>query len=114
MTTNLTPNTVALNVGWLDTDAAIDPKAATVATFTANTVIPLTVGGAYTNTNTALPLNTNYYSHALWYYPYTGQRPIRLGMSEVAKLRQAAKRDAKLKAILEKFTDQIEVVVDFE
>jgi len=48
-----------------------------------------------------------------WYYTYTGPaKPIRLTMAEVDRLRAAAKRDAKLKAVLAKFTDQIEVIVD--
>jgi hypothetical protein len=52
-----------------------------------------------------------------WYYSpvYVTQpsRPIRLTMAEVDKLRRAAKLDAGLADILQKFTDQIEVVVDF-
>ena len=48
-----------------------------------------------------------------WVYAYSGPaKPIRLTLQEVERLRQAAKRDAKLKAVLAKFTDQIEVVVD--
>lgn len=48
-------------------------------------------------------------------YRYEGpSRPIKLALSEVERLRAAAKRDAKLKAILAKFTDQIEITVDFE
>jgi hypothetical protein len=35
-------------------------------------------------------------------------------MSEVERLRRAAKADDKLKAILQKFTGQIEITVDFE
>lgn len=55
-----------------------------------------------------------------WYYvPYVQTygipaRPIRLTMREVEKLRTAAQKDKKLKDVLAKFTDQIEVIVDFE
>jgi hypothetical protein len=35
-------------------------------------------------------------------------------MSEIERLRKAAKADEKLKAILQKFTAQIEITVDFE
>jgi len=38
-------------------------------------------------------------------------RPIRLTSAEVDRLRLAAKRDAKLKAVLQKFTPHIEVEV---
>lgn len=50
-----------------------------------------------------------------WIYPVVSSpaRPIKLTMAEVNQLRKAAKGDKSLKAILEKFTPQIEVVVDF-
>jgi len=52
-----------------------------------------------------------------WYYPVyysLPARPIKLAMSEVERLRKAAKADPKLKDILQKFTDQIEIIVDFD
>lgn len=51
-----------------------------------------------------------------WYVPcfHPETKPIKLAMSEVARLRSAAQKDAKLKAILAKFTDLIEVTVDFD
>lgn len=53
-----------------------------------------------------------------YYQPLTvvhhDHRPIRLTMAEVERLRVAAKKDKDLKATLEKFTDLIEVVVDFK
>ena len=61
-----------------------------------------------------------YTSYGYWwpdYYPvYTASptRPIKLKMSEVERLRKAAKDDPKLKAILNKFTEQIEIEVDFD
>lgn len=48
------------------------------------------------------------------HYVTSPARPIRLKMSEIETLRQAARSDAALKAILAKFTTQIEIVVDFE
>jgi hypothetical protein len=58
------------------------------------------------------------YTNSWWpYYPvYTASpaRPIKLKMSEVERLRKAAKDDSKLKAILNKFTTQIEIEVDFD
>ena len=47
-----------------------------------------------------------------YYYPMGADpRPIRLTSAEVDRLRLAAKRDAKLKAVLQKFTPHIEVEV---
>ncbi len=89
----------ALNGGWLEQ---------TPVTTTSEVQATLTNGiGTYTS---------NWWPNsATWYYyPTAERRPIKLGLSEVEKLRSAAKRDAKLKKILEKFTDQIEVVVDFK
>jgi hypothetical protein len=61
------------------------------------------------------------YDYPWWsntcYYPVyhtSPARPIKLTMSEVERLRRAAKADDKLKAILQKFTGQIEITVDFE
>lgn len=48
------------------------------------------------------------------YYTTPAPRPIKLTLSEVERLRKLAKADDKVKAILVKFTDQIEIVVDFE
>lgn len=57
------------------------------------------------------------YIYPYWSYPVyisSPARPIKLTLSEVDRLRKAARTDAKLKAILSKFTDQIEITVDFE
>jgi hypothetical protein len=85
----------------------------------------MTVGNAATNTSSASVTTTNTISHGTsWYYggywyPYYSvisgdARPIKLKMSEVERLRKAARDDAKLKAILNKFTSQIEIAVDFD
>lgn len=58
---------------------------------------------------------SSYYTH--WYYPVyqtSLARPIKLKLSEVERLRKAARADKALKAILEKFTSQIEITVDFD
>lgn len=54
-----------------------------------------------------------------WTYPITQYvtreaKPIKLKLSEIDRLRKAAKADKALKEILAKFTDQIEITVDFE
>lgn len=73
-------------------------------------------GGAASNT-------TDYYCQSFqtvywpYYYPVyqtSPARPIKLTLSEVERLRKAAKADDKLKAILSKFTGQIEITVDFD
>ena len=72
--------------------------------------------------------NSDYYNGwqgAQWcyptYYPYyypvyqaLPSRPIKLALSEIERLRKAARADEKLKSILAKFTDLIEITVDFE
>ncbi len=94
--------TIALNSQWLDSAQAFQ-----VTDFTNTTCTNV----ANSSTLTYWPIN----SPGIWWYPYTGpSRPIRLGLSEIARLKAAAKRDAKLKAIFAKFTDLIEVAVDFE
>lgn len=66
--------------------------------------------GSYTSSNC---LTGQYYPN--WYYYTTPSLArIRLTLSEVDRLRKAAKADAKIKAILSKFTHVIELVVDFE
>lgn len=47
-------------------------------------------------------------------YTYTGPtNRIRLTMTEVERLRTRAKKDKQLRDILAKFTDSIEVTIDF-
>ncbi len=71
----------------------------------------LTVGDTFTLGNGCYQTCV-YPSYYYWTTP--APRPIKLTMSEVERLRKAARADGKLKSILAKFTDQIEVVVDFE
>jgi hypothetical protein len=103
----MTQTTLALNNQWLD-------QSTPTVTYNNNTNA---CAGGGVNTFTVWP---NYWPTITpWMqtacYHYDGPaRPIKLGLSEVERLRAAAKRDAKLKAILAKFTDLIEVTVDFE
>lgn len=103
MTTNLEVPLESYNLvpGWLE---AVPQQTGGQANWAAT--VNTSMGSAYASWT---PSNTYWY-----YYPSPIHRPIKLGLSEVEKLRSAAKRDAKLKKILEKFTDQIEVVVDFK
>ena len=95
---------MACSTDWLDWSAV------TYTNGTTGTVV--TVGGT-------VDLNTNalYQTWYPYYYPvYTSSpaRPIRLTLGEVERLRKAAKTDDKLKAILQKFTAQIEIAVEFD
>lgn len=104
MTTNLevpTQTAFALTCGWLEQTPQQTTDNVTMTNYCSNGI------GNFT---------TSWWPNAQYWYctPVPDHRPIKLGMSEVEKLRSAAKRDAKLKKILEKFTDQIEVVVDFK
>jgi hypothetical protein len=90
----------------------------------ANWLTDTVATGGYTGGS--VPLNTSItIQDAYWYqpawYPYyapvylsSPARPIKLGLSEVEHLRKGAAADAKLKAILQKFTSLIEITVDFD
>lgn len=79
-----------------------------------------TTGDSVTLTNTSAKTANNLtvygWPYGMWYYPvYQSEaRPIKLTLSEIERLRKAAKADKALKAILAKFTSQIEITVDFE
>ena len=97
-----TTNLMACNSDWLDT----------AQTFNSGDVTLTTTNGLWNATNTIrTDWWTSYYSPVFYSSP---ARTIRLKLSEVERLRKAAKADDKLKAILQKFTDQIEIAVDFE
>jgi hypothetical protein len=102
--------TLALNSNWLDAQApGID-------------CTDLGKSGTYTlgNSFTGIVNHSIDYYYGDWWRTYcypviaSPMRPIKLTLSEVERLRKAAKDDAKLKAILQKFTPQIEITVDFE
>ena len=58
----------------------------------------------------------HYYHYTPWITPITVSRDVKvtLKFSEVDRLRKAAQKDEKLKAVLEKLTPCIEVVVDLD
>ena len=60
--------------------------------------------------------NHHYYHYTPWITPITVSRDVKvtLKFSEVDRLRKAAQKDEKLKAVLEKLTPCIEVVVDLD
>lgn len=93
MTTEAASNTLALSANWLNTSnvAYGDPVQTTVGY--SNSMYPWYYAPTVTT-----------------WYPATR---IRLTMTEVERLRAAAKKDTKLRETLAKFTDCIEVVVDF-
>jgi len=66
------------------------------------------LGGGGTSTNCVT------YTNPQWYGYYGYRYPVTLKLSEVEKLRAAAKKDKKLKDILTKFTGHIQIEVDFD
>ncbi len=91
---------MACNADWLDTNASCASG-----------------GVELTTTSGFLGQASNLTFYQPWYYPVyasTPARPIKLTLGEVERLRKAAKADDKLKTILQKFTQQIEIAVDFE
>lgn len=114
--------TLGLSANWLNDGESITKTRTTGA---ANGALSVTSGGAvgqafsggggvYGQTSGCYDSYRSY--QYPWYYVYNSPapRPIKLTMSEVDRLRKAAKTDDKLKAILSKFTEQIEIVVDFD
>lgn len=98
-----TVTTLALNTNWTTADVTVTNAS-----------------------NSAALSNASYgYFWGSYWYPYYSplyvgpmveyrdRRPIRLTMSEVERLRVAAKKDKQLRETLEKFTEHIEVIVDF-
>jgi len=77
-------------------------------------------GGGYLGGGTAsstVKFDAGYTWYPSWSYPVyytTPARPIKLTLSEIDKLRKMAKGDKAIQAVLEKFTEQIEIAVDFK
>ena len=75
-------------------------------------------GTANTSVTTGTALGGNSTSNCVTYTPqvygYAYRYAVTLKMSEVEKLRAAAKKDKKLKEILTKFTGHIQIEVDFD
>lgn len=90
----------------------------TVATLARGWVDATHTGDAITTTTTCMGCNCwpcscrNYTNYVTWPYNSEPSRIV-LRMSEVEKLRAAAKKNPEIKKILNKFTTHIEVEVDF-
>lgn len=94
----MTSQTMALSSNWLD-----------------ETTFPQSSGGSIGD-NTAVGSVTSYgyyYYPEPWHYRLWETKRIDLKLSEVETLRAAAKKDKKLKDILNKFSALIRVEVDF-
>ena len=106
--------TVALAANWLDQSQSMGmSNAANACVSVSNNLAGDWVQTTYTPGWWCYP-QTYYYP---WYVPATTYvnvpEKIRLKSGEVERLRKAAARDAKLKAVLNKFTPLIEVVLEF-
>ena len=82
----------------------------------------LDFSGTCVTTTDCVPVGSNYVYADQWYtypwytYPvyYTSPaRPIKLTLTEAETLRAAAAKNKALKAVLQKFTPQIEIEIDF-
>lgn len=94
--------TVASN--WLDTDQTAKWS---TSDFTGDNITIECV-----KSNSCYQTNGYYYPY-LGYWTYNYAPKIQLKLSEIEKLRKAAKEKPELKDILNKFTAHIEVIVDF-
>ena len=95
----MTQTTVALNNQWLDSSVAFSVSACQSANPINGTATQN--AGQWANANVSYVATWPQYQPGIWWYPYEGpSRPIKLALSEIARLKAAAKRDAKLKAIL--------------
>jgi len=105
---------LALNANWLDTGTATGGFVPTTATGTVGQ--SLTIGDTFGGWS-----RNRRYNDYNWVYPYqsvyvspsSDPRPIKLTLTEVEHLRKRAKGDQKLRKTLQKFTDLIEITVDF-
>lgn len=104
-------NTANIGSDWLDATGSVGLLLNSQSEIKANTK-GLTLGSI---SNLAA---NNCYQGGPYYpsYTYVSSYPIkvRLALSEIERLRKAAKADDKIKAILAKFTNHIEIAVDFE
>lgn len=110
-----TAGRVALKAGWLNDDWA------NMSYSTQNNMGGSLTGGTTRTSGTTYVGNCIPYDYYPWYRQYSypvyvssPARPIKLKLSEIDRLRKAAKADKALKLILDKFTSQIEITVDFE
>ena len=121
MSTEAKAQTVALAANWLSTEVSSNANAGVSWTSATASAVPYNTG------NTTLTIAGGYIGDCWWPWPSTIYQPyyvpvttyvtnaekIKLKSGEVERLRKAAQRDAKLKAILNKFTPLIEVELEF-
>lgn len=106
---------LALNQNWLDNANIQSGASMQNAQCVGGAITDSSYGAGYGLTGGCVP--SYGYQYYGWTYPVyvnTVARPIKLTLSDIDRLRKAAKADKALKAILAKFTDQIEITVDFE
>lgn len=101
---------LALQTNWLDTGSG--------------TITTTTIGDTISSGTTTIGYSdTGNWIYPNWYYPWphwhncydcgSDEKPIKLTFTEVEFLREKAKRNKQLKEILQKFTDYIQIEVDF-
>jgi hypothetical protein len=100
--------TLALDVGWLNCTS--DNPSHWTHTPEANTNDP----SRYTTTTGDVVITTPTYTGTDWTWGYSWQtwKRVRLTLTEVMYLRRAGRRDKKLRRILRKFTEVIELEID--
>lgn len=91
--------TLTLTNNWLDSTTTL-----------LNINAPLATSFGFPVSNTWYPYIQPTYST----WVYSRPEKITLKLSEIGRLRSAAKKDRALRSILEKFTGHIEIEVDFE
>lgn len=96
-------DTTSLPVTWLD---------ASTVQYEPSTTADMTVGGYYTGGN-CYPYTTDRWTYYHYWPNWRETVKIRLTMTDVEKLREAAKKDKTLKKVLQKIGPHIEVEVDF-
>ena len=95
---------LACNSNWLDNTQERRIQANSITN---------TTGGYVPTTTSGVAISGYYYPYYTpWYV--SSYTPINLKMSEVEYLRKQAKNDKKLREILQKFTQLIQITVDFE
>ena len=111
------PTSLALTAGWTDAPVTLmnagNAAALTNASVTYSAYPTNAACGNYNTTYYGYPWGGYWYPYYVPIFTHEDRRPIRLTMAEVERLRVAAKKDKALKETLEKFTDHIEVIVDF-
>jgi hypothetical protein len=96
-------------------DAVADAQVSGPVGLSANWLDATTTVGLNDSSLTNHVTLTGWWNYPWYSWPYYSvARPVKLAMSEVEYLRGIARKDKKLRAILGKFTEVIEVTVDFE